>query len=306
MSAVNVIAASPTAAPATQKRAQLIEAEPAIFGMNFGRHPFLLRHNLADHPLFSLPRLVELSKKLPDAHVEYNLGNLPLSMDPENTPRNGLSEEETIRRIEDCRSWMVLKYVEQDPDYRELLDICLNEIKPLCDQYAPGMCKREAFVFISSPGSITPYHMDPEYNFLLQVRGEKTVSMFEADDRTVLSERELEGFYSGSHRNLVYKDEYQNKATLFDLQPGMGLHFPVTAPHWVKNGSEVSVSFSVTFHTRGSERRSIVYEVNAGLRRFGLSPTPFGHSHFKDSAKYFVYRVARRSKRILRGSGAPE
>ena len=32
---------------------------------------------------------------------------------------------------------------------------------------------REAFIFISSPNTVTPYHMDPEYNFLLQIRGTK-------------------------------------------------------------------------------------------------------------------------------------
>ena len=67
------------------------------------------------------------------------------------TPRNGLSIEETIRRIEECRSWLVLKYVERDPEYRELLDRCVDEVQALCDPPLPGIDQREAFIFISSP-----------------------------------------------------------------------------------------------------------------------------------------------------------
>jgi cytochrome P450 len=35
---------------------------------------------------------------------------------------------------------------------------------------APGMCQREGFIFISSPGAVTPFHLDPEHNFLLQIK----------------------------------------------------------------------------------------------------------------------------------------
>ena len=60
------------------------------------------------------------------------------------------------------------------------------------------------------------------------------------------------------------------------MGPGDGVHVPVTAPHWVKNGPEVSVSFSITFQTRASERRGIVYRVNHALRQRGLKPPPVG------------------------------
>ena len=44
----------------------------------------------------------------------------------------------------------------------------------------------EGFIFVSSPGSVTPYHIDPERNFLLQVRGNKTMHMFDGSDRSLL------------------------------------------------------------------------------------------------------------------------
>ena len=92
------------------------------FNAQFARTPFLLPHRLARHTLFSLACLVELSKRLPASQVEYNAGEVPVGLDPARTPRNGLTPEETIRRIAECRSWLVLKHVEQDPAYRLLLD----------------------------------------------------------------------------------------------------------------------------------------------------------------------------------------
>ncbi|HEU4390622.1 MAG TPA: transcription factor [Blastocatellia bacterium] len=277
-----------------------LEVDEECFKQNFDRVPFLLRHNLAGHPLFELPRLVELSRKLRPGTVEYSSGSVPIGLKPELTPRTGLSIQETIERIQESGSWMVLKYVEQDPDYRELLNRCLDEIVPLTRERAPGMCRREGFIFISSPGSITPYHLDPEYNFLLQVRGQKAISIFDPADRRVISEEELENYYYGSHRNLEYLEALQGTASVFDLTPGIGLFFPVTAPHWVKNGEQVSISFSVTFRSRASEKRSVVYTVNRHLRRLGLKPTPAGESAWLDFIKYNGVRVMRRSRRIVR------
>ena len=276
-----------------------LEIDPSIFQSCFNRKPFLIAHHLSDHPLFNLSRLLDLSVRLPADNVEYNAGDVGVSLDPTLTPRTGLSVQETIRRIEACRSWMVLKNVELDSEYRALLDNCLEEIKVFSELLSKGMCKREGFIFITSPLSVTPYHIDIEHNFLLQIRGTKTINTFNKSDRSILSELELEAFYSGAHRNLLFKEEYQDKALTFELGPGTGLHVPLTTPHWVKNGDQVSISFSITFRTEESERRSLVYAANARLRKLGLSPAPFGCSFLQDTAKYHGYRVCRRANRVM-------
>lgn len=270
----------------------LLELDADLFKQKFNRESFTIKHHLTDHPLFELPRLIELAQALPESHVEYNSGDVPISQDPDKTPLNGLSAEETLRRIAEHKSWLVLKNVQQDPAYKALLDACLDEVQPITEPLAPGMFRREGFIFVSSPGSVTPYHIDPEYNFLLQIRGTKFMTVFGRDDRTVISEQELEGYLSGGHRNLTYKEEYEEKGTLFELPPGVGLHVPVTAPHWVKNGDEVSVSFSITFQTPENEKRRTVYRVNADLRKRGMSPKPYGESEVRDNVKYNAYRVA--------------
>lgn len=279
----------------------LLNIDRAVFASHFPGQPFLIGHRLAGHALFALPRLIELAKHQPPENVEYNAGDLPVNQDPKRTPRNGLSVEETIRRIEECRSWLVLKHVEQDPEYHDLLHDCLSTVEALLPPRFRPVCRREGFIFVSSPGSVTPYHMDDEHNFLLQVRGRKVVNLFDADDRSLLSEEEIERHFSGAHRNLSFKDEYQRKAQVFELSPGQALHFPVNAPHWVKNGAEVSVSFSITFRTRATERRETVYFVNNYLRGRGLKPAPFGQSPWRDSVKYNAWRVVRKLRRFLPG-----
>jgi hypothetical protein len=170
---------------------------------------------------------------------------------------------------------------------------------------ARGVSKREAFVFISSPGAVTPYHMDPEWNFLLQVRGRKRMTVFPCDP-DVVSEEELERFYRGAHRNMVFQEDYNKKAMEFDLHPGDGVHVPVTWPHWVQVGSEVSVSFSITFQTRELERRGTLYALNHDLRARGRSPSPVGRSPWRDALRYTFYRLKRRLARLFgRASDQP-
>jgi hypothetical protein len=286
------------------RAASLLEIDAGEFRDCFDRRPFLIRHRLAEDALFALPRLLELCRTLPAENVEYNAGNIPVCVAPELTPRNGLSAEETIRRIAECKSWLVLKYVEHDPDYRALLHRCLAEVAEHSEPIRPGMCLAQGFIFITSPGSVTPYHMDPEHNFLLQIRGTKQVSMFNPRDRSILSEEELERFYDGAHRNMVFKDEYQAKASSYDLRPGDGLHFPVTAPHYVRNGAEVSISFSITFRTPDLDKRTMVYNVNAFLRRRGLRPAPVGQHPWRDALKCALYRAWRRTRGLFGGKVA--
>jgi ribosomal protein L16 Arg81 hydroxylase len=148
------------------------------------------------------------------------------------------------------------------------------------------MRRREGFMFISAAASLTPVHFDPEHNFLLQVRGAKEVhaGAFEAEAD---SQRELERYYRGGHRNL---DALPGPDRTFRIVPGEGVYLPTHIPHWVKNGNEPSISFSVTFHTPAILRRGYVHGANARLRRLGITPAPPDRSALRDSAKATLVR----------------
>lgn len=252
---------------------------------------FRVSHRLADHPLFQLDRLARLAASLPADRVEFN-GPVAPNQDPNLTPSNGMTPEETVRRIEEAKSWMVLKNVESDPEYKALLDACLDQVAEQTGGLMGGARQRQAFIFVTSPGNVTPFHSDPELNFLLQVRGNKRMSLFDPADRDIVSAENSE-LYPGKHRNLPYEDGFEAKATHQHIEPGEGIFVPIFAPHWVQNGNEVSVSFSITWHTEESERLVKLSYVNAMLRKFGMPQGEVGASPVWDDLKVAAYNMLR-------------
>jgi len=274
----------------------LLEIEASLAG-NFDRRPFFIRHHLAEHPLFALDRLLELSRRLRSDRAEFYAGDVPISISPEQTPSTGLSLEETIRCIETCGAWVVLKNVEQDPEYGALLDRCLDEVRDAYGSALQESSDRAGYIFISSAKAVTPCHIDPEHNFLLQVRGSKTIHVGE---RSLLAEGALERYFTGGHRNVDLPQDLGSRATAFRLSPGDGVHVPFTAPHWVVNGGGVSVSFSITFQTPETLRQAVVHKVNARLRKTGVHPTPPGRSPLRDAFKVVGFEVVRKAHRWVR------
>jgi hypothetical protein len=282
-----------------------LEIPERSFGADFGWRPFALRHRLVGHPLFELPRILQLARVLPEDRIEYNAGEVPLTLDPKLTPRTGLSAEETLRRIAECKSWMVLKNIERDPEYQALMNECLDQVHAMEPSLSPGMREREGFIFVSSPGSLTPFHMDHEQNFLLQIAGSKTMHVLPRSDCPTaapgagsISAQEIERFYTGAHRNLVFREDYRKNARAFLMTPGVGVHVPPIAPHWVQNGPEVSISFSITFQTDETLRSAHAHRFNARLRSMGWNPRPVGRSRMEDRAKHFMHRVCTRLEKI--------
>jgi hypothetical protein len=253
-----------------------------------------LCHDLADHPLFAREALAALAERLPPERVEYNRGNLPLGVRAEDMPANGLSVGETIRGIDSNGSWMVLKNVERDRYYGAFLESALSELTPLVDPRTGPMLHKEAFIFLSSPGSVTPFHMDPEHNILLQIEGEKIMTVFPAGDATLVPPRHSESFHGGGHRNLSWRDEFLAKGTAIMLQRGDALLVPVKAPHFVKNGDAVSISFSITWRSERSVAEGELHSLNARLRDWSLPVFPVGSAPEKKFVRRLAYRVMRK------------
>ena len=256
-----------------------------------------LSHGLTGHELLTIEALAGLAERMPASSVEYNLGRLPLGVRPEDTPANGLTLSETIRTIETNGSWAVLKNVERDPSYGALLDNALMELAPLVERETGPMLNREAFIFLTSPGSVTPFHMDPEHNILLQIMGEKVMTVFPPGDDELVPATQSEAFHAGGHRNLHWQDHFRERGTPIGLLPGDAIHVPVKAPHFVENGPSVSISLSVTWRSERSVAESDLHGLNALLRRRGL---PTGHI----SARPERQRVRRLAYALMRKLGA--
>jgi hypothetical protein len=151
-------------------------------------------------------------------------------------------------------------------------------------QIEPMIMQEDIIIFVTSPKRVSTYHIDRECNFLLQIRGTKTLHVFDREDREVLSEEEIERFWTVDHNAAAYKPHLQNRATSYRLTPGTGVHIPVNCPHWLENDDNVSVSLSVNFQFKDSVRAN-PYRANFLLRKIGLHPTPPGKSAALDSLK---------------------
>ncbi|NJM50504.1 MAG: transcriptional regulator [Sphingomonadales bacterium] len=266
------------------------------FSENYPETPHRLNHCLGDHPLLTLEALAQLGEVLPEKSVEYNRGDLPIGIAPEDVPDNGLPIGETIRRVEESGSWAVLKNIEQMPEYSELLLGLLGELKPHIEQKTGEMLRPQGFIFISSPGTVTPYHFDPEHNILLQLRGTKTMTQFPAGDPRFAPDETHEAYHSGGPRNLVWDDSMAQAGTAWLLSPGDALFVPVMAPHFVKNGPEPSISLSITWRSDWSFAEADARAMNAMIRKLGLSPKAPGRYPVSNRAKAYIWRALTKLK----------
>jgi hypothetical protein len=294
--------------PERQVASRIFDCDHAELREKFNHASLQFTHHLSGHPLFEIPRLIELSKKLASTGSVYqDDAEIDVGQRWDQTPSAELSVDETIRRLQEENAWIILRRAEQDPEYDALLNQCMSEVQHLLGRdLKREMMVQDAIVFITSPRRITAYHIDRECNFILQIHGEKEISVFDKHDRDVLPEEEIERFWMVDNNAAVYKPHYQDRATVYHMAPGKVIHVPVNAPHWVKNSNNISVTLSVNFQFR-DDFPAHVYRANYLLRKLGLSPTPPGKSNTLDALKCGVmkasYDPAKRAKQLFRKIG---
>lgn len=273
------------------------------FRDKFDRTPFMVRHSLtSDHPLFRLDRIKQLAAFLQKNkyHVHCDTGDVQVGQRWAEAAGRRWTVEETFERIGETDAWIFLKQVEKDPEYGELLDRFMEEVSELSGHdIRKEQQVTEAIIFVTSPHRVTSYHIDRECNFLLQVSGDKEIHVFDRNDRDVLHEDEIERFWSVDNNAAVYREEFENRAFVFPLKPGNGVHIPVNCPHWLKNGDQPSISFSVSYQFKDTFRK-YVYQSNYYLRRMGLNPTPPLQNPISDAAKNVVMGILCKAKNGIR------
>lgn len=261
----------------------------------FPDNGFKVTHDLVEEDLLHYHQLASLSERLSPKSIEHNAADVGVNQDPTTVKKSTCTARDAIENSETANTWVVLKNVENDPIYKELMMDTVTDIVRDAQIKLRGIKEFEAFVFISSPNSVTPFHIDPEHNFLLQIRGTKTVHQWRRDDIETLPPAVVEEFvFEDKHRNLEYRDEFAARQTTYLLNPGEGLHFPVRAPHWVQNGPQSSVSFSITFRSNRSEREFRLHRQNGALRTRGKNPYPVNQNPTVDIARDTWHRAAKK------------
>jgi hypothetical protein len=92
-----------------------------------------------------------------------------------------------------------------------------------------------------------------------------------------------------------YRDELDNRGSVYHLTPNTAVHHPPLSPHLVHNGNNVSISLSAFFSLPDADFHASIYQANYLLRRVGLHPSPPGQSSFKDTLKNMTIRALSKS-----------
>jgi hypothetical protein len=264
-----------------------------------------LRHQLAEHPLMTVDSFAALAMRLDPAHVRFHEGERSVATNMStmltNDPtRQGLRN--TLDNLHRAKAFVQLVNVRSDPAFRVVIDELLDEVVPFLPPRDRQLLNRDAAAFLASPGSVTPFHLDHEQNFLCHISGPKTFYVWDHLDRSVISERALETFYHGRRlRGTVYEPSMQAKAHAVELQPGDCLYMPMGSPHAASTGNDITVTISILMNTQTSYDLVETYRANSVMRRLGLSPAPVGDNQVRDSLKRHTLGAVRRVRNLARG-----
>lgn len=273
----------------------VLEIDEHVFAACFPNRPFEVRHDLTGHPLLDTEALATVAETYPTDLIEQSRAVVPVLVPEGEVEDLGAGPAELVRGLRHYACRISLRHIDRVPAYAALIEAVLDDAGPLVGPIEGAIVRESGFVFMSADDAITPAHCDPEYNFLLQLRGTKRVSVGELDRAT--RQREMERQHGGGNRNIgAMPESFQ----AFDLEAGLGLFIPPEAPHWVENGADESVSLSVTFYTQRIARAELAHSFNRCLRGFGVSPAAPGRAPARDRTKALGVRAWRAARHRLK------
>ena len=297
---------------------RVMECDADVFRRDLNVLPYEISHTLADHPLFQLDALVELAQRVAarkNPHMSggdayFTEGAIGAGAKPVYNGASGdRPEEEQLRaaklvqKIEQSQAWIILKHVEREDGYREVMERAVVDALRLAGPAGEDLFKKikwfEAIVFITSPNRVTEYHIDRECSWIFQIRGNKAIHLFDRADKDVVPEEELERFYTVDNMASEYKPQFEDRALVYDMTPGTGVHIPVNTPHWLQNGNNVSITLNVNFQFHDVEIANL-YKANYYLRKLGLKPALPGVHKTADRLKAWVFTCLLTVKRKLK------
>ncbi len=277
---------------------------------------FKFTHKLLGHPALSLENLARVLPALSAERVAYSKGLLKVGDDFEGTFKestNGKERssdrgiEDVIENIRTSNSYIMVNRPEVDSSFAPLHRQLVEDVETLMRRLNVGdkAIDPQLFLFIASPNSITPFHIDRYSTFLMQFRGSKQVSVFPQWDDRAVSSAHREAYISYSNTKLPWNEEIDALGTTFEFTPGEALHIPFIAGHHVRNGSnDVSISMSIIFNTEQSMAWRRALRFNHSARRLlaplSLTPAPIGTQPWRDNTKAKAWDTITKVRSLLK------
>jgi hypothetical protein len=270
---------------------------------DFGSELVQLNHRLHEHPLFSEAALTHLLDNV--SREDYYVNTMDVTSHNLRSRREGeirgLSGQQVLEAVRNGQIWiLLLRPHKTQPAYRELLQEIYAELRRMLPHFDTKF--EMMSILISSPNIQVYYHCDIPGQSLWQVRGHKYVHVY-PNKPPFLNQAALERIALGeAHEiSLPYDEAFEQDATVFDLQPGQMLHWPLNSPHRIVNGNCVNVSFTTEHFTPSIRRTFYVNCANGILRqRFGrtrLGQDTSGLSYWAKFGLVAAYKLTGRRKK---------
>jgi ribosomal protein L16 Arg81 hydroxylase len=263
----------------------------------FRRKPFLFTHNLASNDLFSTASVEKLAEIWSRDNTKSGFFYLDRKFREWGSEDHKASLVEAFRHSDLSRMRMKLSFIHTQPKYDKVLETMTQELSELthvdlAKEYRAPM----ETLFLTSPNEFTPYHIDSEDSFLLQIQGTKTIYIFDGSDKEILKDLDIEKYWAKNE--IAFREEIRSRAMRFEMEPGTGVHIPMHFPHMVESGPTSSMSLSIGYESITFDRD--LFRVNHQLRKLGLNPTPPGKSKVIDNTKMAVVTGAKTITKTLK------
>lgn len=268
---------------------ELVDARPHLLEEEILK----FRHRLAETGLFTDENLIRMIDSHPREYCNVS------RMGPDHSTyewgeghTDGLSGADLLEAIRKGRLWInIRRLMRFQPEMHAIVERLYGELEQKCPGFQTS--KHSANLLISSPNALVYYHLDVPQNILWHIRGRKRAWVYPITEE-VLPHDVLESTVAGERvEDLPYQPEFDQKAEVFDLEPGEVVTWPQNTPHRVENFDSFNVSLSTEHYTAQQIRHVRVCRVNRLLKRTGLSANSLktnGIGYLLKSAVFFGHR----------------
>jgi hypothetical protein len=236
-----------------------------------------LSHGLVGRPEFTLDAIGRVAAGLNPADIEQHEADIPVLHASGQVRRLRQSFWEIVTPDATTPWWIMLAGALADVAPYDALatEVAAPWSNPTA-QVEGGLGQRFVTIFVSSPDSVVPHHIDYQHNVLVQLAGTKEVTI------GTIPEPVVEQCVASGVRNLLVPPL---RTETFVLGPGDGLYIPPCTPHAVIGLDGISISFSSMWNTTWSETERMARYWNAWLRRHGIPPRSPSGGRIMDRAK---------------------
>lgn len=255
------------------------------------------QHELDATGLFSDDALITLLEKHPSTLLDVcSMGDPKHPLYPNKMRTGDFRGSDGKTLLEAAKSGLIWinarEAMNVHPEYKAALDKMYGS---LSEKTGNKAFNPKGGILISSPIAKVPYHFDKTETILWHVRGKKRIYLYPLTPEFIPDTGYERAVVDMLEDDLPFNFDWDKQATVFDLQPGQALTWPMNMPHRVDNQA-FCVSVTTEYSTVASGRRNAAMLTNATLRhKFGMNPSYWNASPAENYIKSVFGRVIKKT-----------